>query len=540
VRRSPLFAPLALFLLVGLAALIGIAASKALPSSSQPKRAVAPGLQLDSLHEHGSGIRTNNGYPGSKAGSVKLAADVQPTAYGEAPVVRSHKGVLRVTFAPHEGSAIINGQRWGGTKTFTSSFPGPTLKVNPGDTIRIHIINKRDQVTNLHFPGFRTSPSGLGDNVLRSIAPAVTSKTVASKKSVEIVVHIPKGHEQGLYWYHPHLHGLVDGQVYPGLEGLIVIGDVLKQFPWLHHIKQRTMALQAPELGDDNKLVPVSQADIKKSTTLVNGHYKPTLSIRPGELQLWRVANITTEAWYRLFLGGLKFYVIGEDGNPVGHTWSTRRLLVPPAKRFEFLVRGPARGVYNFESLAFNQGHVQFGQFKILKLVSQGPGVKPLKIPHLVSKQQAGLIHDVQNDRVYKHRQMTFSIEDPFPKDANAFKINKKLYNVHIIDQKVNLGTTEEWLLRNTSPEDHPFHIHTNDFLVEKINGHKVSIHGFQDTVKILRQINGKPGTVLIRQRFRKFQGVAVFHCHILFHEDHLMMANILIGPRVRNPSLGK
>ena len=474
--------------------------------------------------------------PGSDLARSKLA-DVEPTAYSEPPVVRSRNGVLSVTFAPHEGSAIINGERWSGTKTFTETFPGPTLKVDPGDTIRIKLINKLDEDTNLHFHGFRASPAGLADNVLRMIAPAVTSKTTEPRKSAEIVVHIPKNHEQGLYWYHPHHHGLVNGQVYAGLEGLIAVGDVLAQFRSLRHIEQRLIALQSPELGANNKLVPVSQADITKSTTLVNGHYQPTLTIRPGELQLWRIANVTNEAWYRLFLAGLKLHVIGEDGTPLARTWSTRTLLLPPGKRFEFFVRGPAHGAYKFESLPFDQGNVNFGARTILDLVSERARVKPLPIPRVVSSEQAGLIREILNDRVARHRQMTFSSEDPLPQDFNGFKINEKLYNPQIVNERVKVGTTEEWLLRNTTPEDHPFHIHTNHFIVEKVNGKRVAIHGFEDTVQIPRQINGKAGTVLIRQRYRTFTGEAVFHCHILFHEDHGMMANIVFGPRAANAS---
>jgi FtsP/CotA-like multicopper oxidase with cupredoxin domain len=535
VRRSALHAPLALVLLVAATSLVGVAASKGLPTGATgaPQQVVRGGV-----HHH-SAVAAH-GYPGSAAGTVQ-SADVSPTAYGEPKVITSHNGVLRVWFKPHDGKAKINGKVWGGTRTFTGTFPGPTLHVNPGDTIDMKFTNLLSQVTNLHFHGFRVSPSGLADNVLRTIAPAVTTKKVGSKKTVRIVVHIPADHEQGLYWYHPHFHGLVDAQVYPGLAGMIVVGDVLRQFPWLDHIKRRTMALQSVQFGDDGNLVNVNKVSSKQLTNLVNGHYQPTLRIRPGEVQLWQVANISNEHWYKLFLGGQKLHVIGEDGNPVGRTWSSTRLLLAPAKRFSFLVVGPKAGSYTLKSLAFNQGFNKFGEYTLAQVVSAGKPVKPLRIPTVISPSQAKLIRDVRNDAVSRRRVLTFSIESPFPKNSQAFKINGKLYNPRVVNERVHLGQTEEWLLRNTSSEDHPFHIHTNDFLVEQVNGHKVAIHGFQDTVKIpFEPKNGKPGTVLIRQRYRKFQGEAVFHCHILFHEDNAMMGNILFGPRVFNPSFGK
>jgi suppressor of ftsI len=527
-RRSPLLAPLALLLLVVCAAVVGIAATKALPSSSKARPAAAG-------HRHGAQW-IEQGYPGAPKVDVKTA-DVTPTAYNEPPVIKSRHGVLHAVFQPHIGTAEINGQTYSGVWTFTNTFPGPTLKINPGDTIKLKFVNRLTQNTNLHFHGFRASPSGIADNVLRTIYPAVTSKTVAPAKAVQIVVHVPKGHEQGLYWYHPHMHGDTDPQVYGGLAGMIVIGDTLKHFPWLRHIKQRVMGFQSVELGADGSLVPVEKSSSKRVTHLVNGHYQPTLTIRPGELQLWRIGNISNESWYKLYLGGQNFYVIGEDGNPVGHVWSQRTLLLAPGKRFEFLVRGPPAGKYTLESLAFNQGHIMFGQHTMLNLVSAGkPVAKELRIPKIISTQQQGLIRDELNDKVDARRRLTFTIKPPFP---DAFYIDNKLFDPKRVDEKVNVGTTEEWLLVNPSSEDHPFHIHTNDFLVEKVNGHKVGIHSFQDTVKIEREINGKPGTVLIRMRFRRFQGKAVYHCHILFHEDHSMMGVIQFGKREANPSNG-
>lgn len=529
MRRRLLHAPVALVLLVALAAVVGIAASAALPSSK------APAVRGGAHHHYALAAHD---YPGFVAGAVKTA-DVNPTPYSEPKVISSRNGVLKVTFRPHQGSAIINGQRWGGTSTFTGTFPGPTLHVNPGDTINMTFVNLLPQVTNLHFHGFRVSPSGLADNVLRTIAPAVTSKVVKPKKSVKIIVHIPADHEQGLYWYHPHFHGLVDGQVYPGLAGMIVIGDVLRRFPKLDHIKRRTMALQAVGFGDDGNLINVNSVSLKQVTNLINGHYQPTLKISPGETQLWQVANISNDHWYYLWLNNQKFRVIGEDGNPVGHVSPSTRLLIPPGKRFEFLVVGPKAGSYELKSLAFDQGHDHFGEYTIANVVSAGKAQKPLRVPSVISPAQMRLIRDVRNDKVARRRTLTFSIETPFPKDFQAFKINDRLYDPHYVNEKVHLGQTEEWLLRNTSPEDHPFHIHTNDFLVEQRNGHKVAINSFQDVVSIPHAVNGKPGSVLIRQRYRKFQGEAVFHCHILFHEDNAMMGNILFGPRVFNPSFG-
>ena len=146
----------------------------------------------------------------------------------------------------------------------------------------------------------------------------------------------------------------------------------------------------------------------------------------------------------------------------------------------------------------------------------------PRPLPTTVSPHEATEQQNTLDSPIARKRTLTFSIDKPFPKDAMAFRINGKLFSETRTDQVVRLDTTEEWLIRNTSPEDHPFHIHTNDFLVTAIDGRLVQPDGFQDVVRVKRQ-----GSVTIRMRFREFAGKAVYHCHILFHEDHGMMGII-------------
>ena len=80
-------------------------------------------------------------------------------------------------------------------------------------------------------------------------------------------------------------------------------------------------------------------------------------------------------------------------------------------------------------------------------------------------------------------------------------------------------------MIRNVSDEQHPFHIHVNDFEVISINGRPYDARSLQDTVPL--PVHGK---VVIRQRFAQFTGKFVYHCHILAHEDHGMMGVIKVS----------
>src|SRR6185312_15046376 len=71
---------------------------------------------------------------------------------------------------------------------------------------------------------------------------------------------------------------------------------------------------------------------------LVNGQLRPTLTLRPNQTELWRLANAGADIFYQLQLDGYQFTVIGEDGVPVAQTRTADSLLLPPGKRYDVLV----------------------------------------------------------------------------------------------------------------------------------------------------------------------------------------------------------
>ena len=79
--------------------------------------------------------------------------------------------------------------------------------------------------------------------------------------------------------------------------------------------------------------------DPAKSTRTLNGLINPTIKIRPGETQFWRLGNIGSQAYYRLQLEGHTFYQIAQDGNLQNQVQEVKEILLPPASRAEVLVR---------------------------------------------------------------------------------------------------------------------------------------------------------------------------------------------------------
>ena len=122
---------------------------------------------------------------------------------------------------------------------------------------------------------------------------------------------------------------------------------------------------------------------------------------------------------------------------------------------------------------------------------------------------------DLTSAHIDRQRVVTFNERNHAP----YFAIDDKGFDPNRVDQTVQLGATEEWVVRNTSDEWHPFHIHINDFQVMAIDGKPQSPH-YKDTIPIPPR-----GEVVIRTRFLDFTGKFVYHCHILAHEDAGMMA---------------
>jgi FtsP/CotA-like multicopper oxidase with cupredoxin domain len=465
------------------------------------------------------------------------AAAVPAETLQEPPILASRNGVLQSTLQATTTPATVAGQTVSGTMTYNGHYPGPTLKVKPGDRIRLAVQNNLAlpagsapvtsangamvmpaNTLNTHFHGMHVSPLPKGDYIYLE---------QAFGESYDYDFQIPDNHPGGLYWYHPHVHTVVDAQIYAGLAGLLVVEGGAEQLPALRGATSRLLALK--NIAIDQGALTTGVAAENQSHT-VNGQSVPSIAIRPGETQLWRVANIGNDAYYQLSLDGHQFTVLAEDGSMLWESYTTDTLLLPPGKRFEFAVTGGAKGSYSLRTQGFNSGPFGNWQPAVLATLNvAGSADTPRKIPQKLGEPPAYLDAPVARRRFIRFSEGFTDTSGPY------FELNGKMYEPMRARTKVKLGSVEEWLLYNDTNrttkqggtvEDHPFHIHVNNFVVTEIDGQPVKAYGAQDVVNV------RPGEkILIRMAFPDYTGESVFHCHILFHEDNGMMANFEIVP---------
>ena len=147
-----------------------------------------------------------------------------------------------------------------GSQTF-APYGGIRLQLYPGDHLRMRLINRlppapADAIyahgsntmmngmlaanpVNIHTHGLIVEPRKAdakdptyGDYVFVLGYPAgklpamVMPGLTATDKPIQYDIYIPPNHPSGIYWFHPHVHGLNINQLSEGLSGIITIGRV--------------------------------------------------------------------------------------------------------------------------------------------------------------------------------------------------------------------------------------------------------------------------------------------------------------------------
>jgi FtsP/CotA-like multicopper oxidase with cupredoxin domain len=325
-----------------------------------------------------------------------------------------------------------------------------------------------------------------------------------------------------------------------------------------------------------------SGCDGVSSETLltVDGAPAPaTLEVPAGRTQLLRILNATSDTPSLLQLNdaaghALPLHVVARDGVPVGDPSKPlarylpmSSVMVVPSGRADILVNVPANGKLILSGNHFCEGVDAFYEMHHDLLTIDAKGRDPQAMDDVSSAPLAAgdmaaakLMAYARAHRSLVHRRAITFTEYMFPKVRKipahlAFFITdttKPGFREHSFapsyrsgsmvpdnpDITVKRGAIEEWYLINTTMEAHVFHIHQMAFVVEKDDAGMPQV---QDSVfvpigKLLANARDpqyplvKPSITKVLMDFRNVpRGTFVFHCHMLFHEDHGMMAIIRV-----------
>jgi FtsP/CotA-like multicopper oxidase with cupredoxin domain len=391
---------------------------------------------------------------------------------------------------------------------YNGRYIPPTLRVHPGDTIRLRLTNALAEPTNLHTHGLSVSPRGNSDNVLLNVAPGQIQ---------DYEIRLPPDHPPGLFWYHPHAHGLSDMQVRSGMSGALIVDGLLDAFPTLRHVPERVLLFKDLQIADGR----VAHLEIGKNTVrTINGIVNPVIVLRPGETELWRIGNVGADLYYLLTLDGQHFHVVARDGNRRAHLTTLDTLRLSPGARVEVLVKAGAPGVYLLRTGDIDTGPAgnQYAGTVMATVRVEGSPTKPVTLPSALLP-----VEDLRG-KITNRRTIVYSES----KDGDTMFIDGKMFDMNRTDIRVKLGTIEEWTIRNESDELHTFHIHQGPYQLTEINGVPQLADDHRDIVDV--PIRGEV-KVVIPFTNPTIVGRFVYHCHILSHEDKGMMATIEVTP---------
>ncbi len=460
---------------------------------------------------------------------------------------------------------------------------GPTLHVNPGDNLDITVRNQvpalppgtptetissaedvcgdprmTDASMNVHFHGMNVSPTCGGDEVIHTL--------INPGQTFHYHLTIPSDEPAGLYWYHPHVHGIAEPAVQGGASGVIVVQGIERVQPSLAGLPERILVIRDqtvagnPSPGGDIpawdlsiNYVPIASPALVPAVIATNG--KDTH-------EFWRVANASADTILDLEVAfdgvAQPLAVVALDGVPTGSQDGTRRgtsvqkahILLPPGGRAEFIAPMPTSGTVQavLRTRKINTGPLGDNDTaRVLATIRRGVA----GMPTLASMPQpsSALPGRQRFEGLDQHaptatRKLYFSevVSDPNdPASPTNFYITvdgatPKLFDpINPPSITTRAGSVEDWTIENRAGEAHEFHIHQIHFKILSRDGIPVPPpqRQFRDTVNIpFWSGKGPYPSVTVRMDFRGMVvGDYVYHCHILGHEDNGMMAIIRVLP---------
>ena len=433
----------------------------------------------------------------------------------EPETLRSADGLLRVRLEAAEGPLTVGGRR-ATAYGYNGGLPGPTLRLRPGDRLQVQLVNRLDAPTNLHVHGLVVSPEGNSDNVFVTLQPG---------ESFDYDYRLPADHPPGVYWYHPHHHGMVADQVFGGLYGAIVVED-LDELPVS---RERVLVVSDITLDGAGRVQQPSgvarMMGREGELVLVNGQARPTFTARPGERERWRIVNACAARYLRLRLDGQHLDLLGIDSGAFPEPRRVGEIVLATGNRADLLVTA-VEGTSTLDAWGVDRG----GMGGMMGSAVSGD-VGPLATLRVTGAAVAGLpavpvrpqLRDLRGVAPAAHRLLVLGtgggMGGGMGPGGMTFTIDGRRFDADRVDQTVALGTVEEWTLANGSPMDHPVHLHVWPMQVVAEAGRPVDDVRRQDVVNVPAR-----GEVTVRVAFEEFGGRTVYHCHILDHEDNGMM----------------
>jgi spore coat protein A len=473
---------------------------------------------------------------------------------------------------------------WG----YNGTWPGPTLDVRRGQTVRVNWVNELPAThflpidrtihgadeqtpevrTVVHLHGARVWPDSDGYPEAWSTSDGKTGAAHARRPAL-----YSNDQPAATLWYHDHAIGITRLNVYAGLAGLYLVRDDeedglnLPRGPF-----EIPLIIQDRTFNIDGSLrYPTAQAgthpqwiqEFLGDSVCVNGKVMPFLETEPRKYR-FRLLNASNSRFYHLRLAridrtgrpgerpadALLFHQIGTDGGLLPRTLTLRALVVAPGERIDFILdfSGHWRGRFamiNDAPAPYTRGGgvvpADVMRFEVTRPLS-GPDTSTLP-------ETLATLNDLDPTQAVRERVLAVTeIERP----SDGYVVIGLLGGRHwndAITEDPSAGSTEIWSFANATGDVHPIHVHLVRFQV--LNRQTFDVKTYLQTGRLVLTgiplppeanerpawkdtVKAYPGYLTrVIQRFDLPAGPSdapgeewryVWHCHMLEHEDNEMM----------------
>ena len=402
------------------------------------------------------------------------------------------------------------------------------------------------------------------------------------------VYEYPNSQEPTTLWYHDHALGITRLNVMSGLAGFYLLRDPADsnahllpsgQYEMPLAIQDRLFladgSLYYPTNSDYPDIHPYWTSSFLGDTIMVNGKVWPNMNVQRAQYRFRILDGSNARSYQLTFSNGMNFTQIATDGGYLKAPITLESMIISPAERIEIIVdfSNLAAGTKVILKNTALLNHVvedqTLGQI-IQFTVTDQSGPNPFSsaaAPAQFNPTLAGSAFPTLTNPT-RTRLLTLIQVNGTGGNMLEMLLDGQTWDAPVTEMPV-LGSTEDWIIVNPSPAEHPIHLHLAQFQIlqrqaldsnaymkewNDLNGPVPLNHSTVNVQNLSTYLSGQPrnpeayeqgwkDTTLvysgdvstIRIRFTKQDGSPfpfdattgpgyVWHCHLLEHEDNEMM----------------
>jgi FtsP/CotA-like multicopper oxidase with cupredoxin domain len=224
---------------------------------------------------------------------------------------------------------------------YNGSIPGPTLRVQQGSEVAVHVVNDGDLESTVHWHGLRL------DNRYDGTPDTQQPIPVGGRFTYHLTFPDP-----GVYWYHPHIREDYGQEM--GLYGTIIVVPVEPDY-WPPANREITLTLD-DLLLEDGRVVPFRRSESTHTAMgrfgnilLVNGEPELSLQARRGEVVRFYVTDTANTRVFNVGLRGARMKLVGGDSGHYEREEFVDHVLLAPSERAVVDVLFPESGQLTLE-----------------------------------------------------------------------------------------------------------------------------------------------------------------------------------------------